>query len=223
MRHALILGLLLLAGCDAYFVEDYRERFPIVVQRETPVLLVTFVPNRAELAAEESARLDAFLAGYVARNSGPLRLTAQRAAAADGLAVERLALLEGRAVAAGIPKSQVELGLAEGKPGAGDAVVTFERYMAQVPECGDWSKNTASDWTNSPSSNFGCATQRYVGLMTADPQDLLRAQGAQSHDNAKLADTLAKYRAGAPTVAAEQTPTSWKGYFNPSVGAGLAQ
>jgi pilus assembly protein CpaD len=223
MRHALLAGLLLLAGCETYFVEDYRERYPIVVQRETPVLLVTFVPDRAELAAEEAARLDAFLADYVARNSGPLKLTARRGPAADRLAVERLAALEQRAIAAGIPKSRVELGLADGRAGVGDAVLAFERYMAQVPECGDWSKNTAVDWTNTPSSNFGCATQRYVGLMAADPQDLLRAQGTAAHDNAKLADTLTKYRTGAGTVAAEQNPTSWKGYFNPTVGAGLAQ
>jgi pilus assembly protein CpaD len=223
MRYVILAALIFVAGCDSYYVGDYRERFPIIVQRDAPVLLVSFLPNRAELAAEEARRVDAFLADYVARNSGPLRLTAQRVGTADRLALDRLAALESRALAAGIPKASIELGLGDTGSRTADAVATFERFTAQVPECGDWTKSTSDDWTNSPSSNFGCATQRYVGLMAADPQDLLRARALGSHDNAKLADTLGKYRTGQPTVATPQEPTAWKDYFNPTVGAGGAQ
>src|SRR5689334_16962285 len=146
MRYALLAIFVLTAGCETYDVGDYRERFPVVVQHETPVLLVSFVPNRTELAPEEAAHLDAFLAGYAARNSGPLKFTAQRAAPTDRLALDRLAALQARAIAAGIPKSRIELGFGERQSGAGDIVVSFERYLAQVPECGDWRKNTANDW-----------------------------------------------------------------------------
>lgn len=223
MRYAFLAALMFVAGCDSYYVGDYRERFPILVQRDTPVLLVSFLPNGAELAPEEARRVDAFLADYAVRNSGPLKVTAQRVGTVDRLALDRLAALEARALAAGIPKASIALGLGDAKTGTADAVATFERFTAQVPECGDWSKSTTDDWTNTPSSNFGCATQRYVGLMTADPQDLLRARTPGPHDNAKLADTLAKYRAGQPTVANPQEPSSWKNYFNPTVGAGGAQ
>jgi pilus assembly protein CpaD len=223
MRYALFATILVLAGCDSYYVGDYRERFPVVVQREAPVLLVSFVPHRTELAPDEAARVDAFLADYAARNSGPLQLTAQRGAPADRLPVERLGALEARAIAAGIPKSRVELRLGDRGAGTGDAMLTFERYTAQAPECGDWSKNTADDWTNTPSSNFGCATQRNIGLMTADPKDLLRGQPVGSHDGAKLADTLGKYRSGSPTVAGKQDATSWKDFFDISTGSVKAQ
>jgi pilus assembly protein CpaD len=223
MRILLSVMLLVLAGCDTYPVGDYRERFPVLVQRETPVLLVSFVPGRADLAAGEGARVDSFLSEYAARNSGPLKVSVPRSATVDRVVVERLAVVEARAVAAGIPKSRVELGAVDAR-GTGDAaVVTFERYVAQVPECADWSKNTATDWTNTPSSNFGCATQRYVGLMAADPQDLLRTPAVGSHDAAKLADSLGKYRTGAPTVAGKQDWTLWKDFFNPSTGAAAGQ
>jgi pilus assembly protein CpaD len=223
MRYVMLALLVLTAGCETYYADDYRERFPVVVQRQTPVLLVSFVPNRTELAPDEAARLDTFLAGFAAQNSGSLKLTAQHGAPTDRLALDRLAALQGRAVAAGIPKSRIELGFGERQSSAGDVVASFEYYTAQVPDCGDWSKNTAIDWTNTPSSNFGCATQRYIGLMAADPQDLLRGQAIGSHDDAKLADTLVKYRSGAPTVAAKQDPTLWKGFFDPSTAGVKSQ
>jgi pilus assembly protein CpaD len=219
MRSIVVATALLLAGCETYYVADYQERFPVAVQRETPLLLVAFRPGATELAPDEAARLDAFLHGYRLQHSGPLTVTAASAGAANRLAVERLGAIEARAIAAGIPKSFVALALADPSPGAGDAVVTYERYTAQVPECGDWTKNVAADWTNTPSSNFGCATQRNFGLMTADPKDLLANRGPGTRDATHMSDQIGKWRTGAPTVATPQEPSSWKGYFNPATGA----
>jgi pilus assembly protein CpaD len=203
--HRLLLALLpalLVAGCYGAYVEDHRTRFPVVVARDAPVLLLSFPSGGSQLAAEETARLDAFLAGYRERNSGPLRVTAQRAAEFDRLAIERLVAVERRAVAAGIPKEQVEVGLADGRTPVANVVLAYERYVAQVPECGDWTKLTTIDRTNTPSSNFGCASQRYLGLMASDPQDLLRARSPSlAHDPGKITDTFTKYRAGQPTPA----------------------
>jgi pilus assembly protein CpaD len=219
MRRMILAAVLLLSACEAYHVGDYRERFPIAVQRDTPVLLLTFEPNRAELGQDATARLDRFLASYMQQNSGPLTITAQRVPGNDRLAFERLHVVERRAVAAGIPKSVVHTTLGDGGTPGGDAVLTFERYTAQVPECGDWTKNSAVDWTNTPSSNFGCATQRYIGLMAADPRDLAAGRAAGARDAAHMSDQIGKWRAGAPTVATPQDPTAWKNYFNPTTGA----
>jgi pilus assembly protein CpaD len=216
MRRLLLAAPILLSACDTYWVGDYRERFPVTVQRETPLLLVAFAPNRAELPSEERARLDVFLAGYLAQNSGPLKVAARRAGPSDRLAIERLVAIEARAVALGIPKSLVETGLANGRGEVGDVTVTYERYTAQVPECGDWSKNTAVDWTNTPSANFGCATQRYVGLQVADPRDLIAARGQGVRDAAHMSDQLAKYRTGAPTIAQQHDWTNWRQFFTVS-------
>ena len=207
MRRTLSLAaLLLLSGCYGDYVENYGDRFPITVAREAPVLLLGFPAGSARLSGEDAARLDAFLAGYANRPNGTLRVTAQRGNDVDRLAVERLVEIERRAIALGVPKAFIELGLADGRTPVANVVVAYERYVAQIPECGDWSKHTAWDATNSPGSNFGCATQRYVGQMAADPKDLVVARGYDPHDPERTSDALRKYKAGYNTVTILRVP-----------------
>jgi pilus assembly protein CpaD len=202
MRKVLVAALALcVTGCYGTYVDDYRARFPVAVERDQPVLLVNFAPNSARLDRDEAARIDSYLLDYRARNSGPLRVSAQGVLSGDRLASERLAALEARAVALGIPKSALDLRIVQTRPAA-DAAIYYERYTARVPECGDWSKNESADATNTPTSNYGCATQRYLGLMVADPKDLLQSRTPGDHDTMRMSDQIRKYRVGAPTGAA---------------------
>ena len=199
MRKVLVAALAFgLAGCYGTYVEDYRARFPVTVERDQPVLLVNFAPNSARLDKDEAARIDSYLIDYRSRSSSPLRVSAQGVLPADRLASERLAALEHRAVALGIPKSALELHIIQTRPAA-DAALSYERYVARVPECGDWSKNEVADATNTSTSNYGCATQRYLGLMAADPKDLLQSRAPGDHDTMRMSDQIRKYRVGAPT------------------------
>jgi pilus assembly protein CpaD len=201
MRRTLSLAaLLLLSGCYGDYVENYGDRFPITVAREAPVLLLGFPAGSARLAGEDAARLDAFLAGFADRPNGTLRVTAQRGTDVDRLAVERLVEVERRAIALGVPKAFIELGLADGRTPVANVVVAYERYVAQIPECGDWSKDVTWDRTNTPSSNFGCATQRYVGQMAADPKDLVEARGYGPHDPERTSDVLRRFKTGTNSI-----------------------
>jgi pilus assembly protein CpaD len=182
MRSFALAATLLLCGCYGDYVEDYRERFPITVARDAPVLLLGFPAGSAELSNEDAGRLDAFLAEYASRSNGRLRVTAQRGNDAERLAVERLVAVERRAVGAGVPKAFLDLGLADGRTPVANVIVAYERLVAKVPECGDWSKEVSLDRTNTPGSNFGCSTQRYVGLMAADARDLSGPRGYAASD-----------------------------------------
>jgi len=201
MRKAVALAVTLaLTGCYGTYVDDYSARFPVTVERDQPVLLVSFPPNSAALDNDEAARIDAYLVRYRTQNSGPLHISAQGVLPGDRLAGERIATLEHRAVALGIPKSSLDLRITQSRPAA-DAAMSYERYTARVPECGDWTKNEVVDATNTPTSNFGCATQRYLGLMVADPKDMLQSRIPGDHDTMRMSDQIRKYRAGAPTAA----------------------
>ncbi len=62
---------------------------------------------------------------------------------------------------------------------AGDdlnAVISFTANMINVPDCGDWSTSGTYNLANVPQGNFGCSTQRNLGLMIANPGDLKSAQ-----------------------------------------------
>ena len=52
--------------------------------------------------------------------------------------------------------------------------ISYMRYVAEAPDCGqDWSENLARTYQNTPYPNFGCATQRNLAVMVANPADLL--------------------------------------------------
>lgn len=57
-------------------------------------------------------------------------------------------------------------------PGTVRVVVT--RMTASVPGCPDYSRQYTPDWSQSTSSNYGCATNSNLAAMVADPGDLVR-------------------------------------------------
>ena len=62
------------------------------------------------------------------------------------------------------------------------AVIRRERYVVTLPPCPDWSKPAAGagDFTNTASSNFGCADAVNLGLMVATPADLVGSPSGRS-------------------------------------------
>jgi len=87
-------------------------------------------------------------------------------------------------------------------PPGGDAVppnallVTVERYVVTPPDCPNWTKSPSDDHENAAASNFGCANATDLGLMVADPRDLVigRGMGPESAEHASLA--IQRYREG---------------------------
>jgi pilus assembly protein CpaD len=72
--------------------------------------------------------------------------------------------------------------------------VVVGRYLVTTPRCPDWTKQPGLDSANRRSSNFGCATTSNLGLMVADPGDLVQGQTMGPSDGAKGASSVNKYR-----------------------------
>jgi pilus assembly protein CpaD len=70
------------------------------------------------------------------------------------------------------------------------------RYVVTTPNCPDWSKSASFDPSNVVSSNFGCATATNLGLMVADPGDLVRGRSAGPSDGTYGARAIRSYREG---------------------------
>ena len=71
--------------------------------------------------------------------------------------------------------------------------VVVGRYLVTTPRCPDWSKQPGLDSANRRSSNFGCATTSNLGLMVADPGDLVHGQAMGPSDGQKGAKPINKY------------------------------
>ena len=95
----------------------------------------------------------------------------------------------------------------------GSIRVVVSRMRADVPHCPDWSRDSTNDLTANTSSNYGCAINRNLAAMVANPADLVRgAPGTGTVDAAVSYKAIDTYRKKAPTGAGELTaaPTGAK-------------
>jgi pilus assembly protein CpaD len=79
--------------------------------------------------------------------------------------------------------------------------VSYFRYIAQPPNCGDWSTNLAYDPMNLPYPNLGCANQRNLAEMVANPADLLGPRSETARPSERRDQVWSKYVQGQPTGA----------------------
>lgn len=75
------------------------------------------------------------------------------------------------------------------------AEIVVTAYAVQLPACPNWSRDPAADPGNLPLSNLGCANAVNLGLMVADPRDLVGDRPFGAADGTREADAIARYRA----------------------------
>lgn len=205
-------ALAIVSGCTEPVATDYREKYPLSAYPTTVVAGVHVVGSRIAFANDEETRFNALVAGYLDRGHAPITVSAPRAARSAGAEAVRA-----RLIAAGVPPRDIQVALTE--QGSSDIVtVTYERYEAVLPTCGDWSSPPGYNPYNDVSSNFGCALQRDIGLMAADPADLVHARQAAPVDAQNASRVIQRYRAGAPTWGTPNPPQAYGNSENQSAG-----
>lgn len=181
------------AGC----APQTSQWSPAEAPRDVKVTLVRmahavqFRPNEDRLNPTEAARLGAFIrdqnVGYgdqilLVGGDGVLAQRRQEAIAAvfarSGLRVVRDVQIEGVS------------------PAPNELRVVVSRHVVTPPACPNWSKRADDDFGNTVNSNFGCTTQTNLGLMVADPGDLLAGQTLGPADGELSAFRVESYRHG---------------------------
>ncbi len=76
------------------------------------------------------------------------------------------------------------------------------RHLVQLPPCPNWSMASNPNYGNRQGSNFGCATATNLGLMVADPADLLAGRNLGPSDGTQQVLSIQRYRSGTPTPLA---------------------
>lgn len=199
---ALMLALaLLVSACSA----DTTHWTPAASPKANRVELVplthdvAFPAARAEMDAAARDRLRDFLArhevGYgdrlyvIAATGAPSPLAVRRAEAlALDLARQGLA-----------PKVLPSAEWAGAPEGDGAVRVLVHRFVVAPPNCPDWRKPAHADYGNTEASNFGCATATNLGLMVADPRDLIEGRDEGLADGERAAAAIKRYREGKET------------------------
>ncbi len=82
--------------------------------------------------------------------------------------------------------------------------IVLERYVVTPPPCPDWSRRSGHDYSNQPHSNFGCATETNLGLMIANPRDLVKGRKLGPADGIHQSEGIGRYREGQLTELQEE-------------------
>ena len=175
--------------------------------------VIYFETDRDEIRADQNDRLLAFLEAVGPGLQDRVRLEGHADERATelynlDLAARRIESVKKFLVSFGVDKHNIEASaFGEEIPLSSESSesawaknrrveIVLERYVVTPPACPDWSRRSGRDYTNQPHSNFGCATETNLGLMIADPRDLVRGRSLGSADGVHQAAGVARYREG---------------------------
>lgn len=187
---------------------------PLPQPQTVPVELghrVAFATDRAELSPGETARLRRFLAELPPDRRLSARVVGhadQRAATRynDALSARRAETVAAMLRSAGIDPVSITLaplgerlasasqddvpGLARDR----QLEVLVSTSDVVLPGCPDWSRDPGYDPRNEAMSNLGCANAFNLGLMVADPADLVTGAPTMPADATREAEAILRYR-----------------------------
>ena len=218
VRHArpLVQGMMLaalaatLAACNTTVATDttggipqsYRDRHPIAVKEGKKTLTLFVGPGRGGLSAMQRAEVLAFARNWRRDATGGVTIDrpvggANERAASDTLK-EALSII----VQAGVPNSGIGI---RPYPADGDRSAPLRlRYpliTAEAGPCGLWPddlgpSNDPKHFENRQYYNFGCASQRNLAAMVANPHDLVQPRAETPPYTAKRTFAIDKWRKG---------------------------
>jgi len=217
----LLIAAFLLAACTPEF-EEWNDAAPPVAKKSTVEWSVAnhelrFTPDSRWLAPGELSRLDAFLTDIDIRR--PVHVYVQTGGTgvsktlSDSRTATMHALLRARGVMA--RERPPEMAMGETPNVGGDnpdtAALLIGHYVVSTPGCPDLSTLMIGSYSNEQSSNLGCANQINLGLMVADPRDLVRGRNEGMARSEREIRTIAGYREGILPALPEQGSSSLSG------------
>jgi len=209
---ALIAVLLIgtsLGGCirsprfqAPFTLANPNERYPIAVHEGEVAIDLAVYRGSAGLNPSQKAQLYSFLRDYKQQAVETLLIRAPSGGPNETAVLHAYDQVRAAMRAAGIPAGEVKIEpyYSNGDPAA-PLRVSYLQYVADPPDCPDWSENVARDPQNMPWPNMGCATQRNLAVAVANPEDLIRPRGETPRPGERRDVVWGKYVAGEPTIS----------------------
>jgi pilus assembly protein CpaD len=152
------------------------QRHPIVVSQQPANLAVRVARGSSGLTPHQRAHIVDFLNKYRGGDTGNGKLTINVPSGSPNELAALHAVADLRDILRdyGLDDTRVAI-----KPYHTDGEpqppirVSYARFVAEGPHCGQWPTNLADDPTNLPYPNFGCANQRNFAVQVANPADLI--------------------------------------------------
>lgn len=183
---------------------DPSQRHPILVSQKPTHMQIRVSRGSSGLSPAQRADVLDFAARWRAMDAGNSRLViaAPSGSANEVAAMHAVQDIRGLLDENGFQESSISV---EAYHEDGDPQppirVSYLRYVAEAPECGNWPNNLAEQRDNVPYANFGCALQRNLAAQIANPADLLGPRSETARSGERRGVHWDKYLKGEPTGA----------------------
>jgi pilus assembly protein CpaD len=103
--------------------------------------------------------------------------------------------------ASGMPPQSIQMRTYPAQSSVATVRISYPKITAQAGPCGIWPEDIGPSMTrdhdeNRPYWNFGCATQRNLAAMVAEPADLVQPRAETAAYTARRTTVIEKYRVG---------------------------
>lgn len=189
---------------------DPEQRHPILVSQQPATLNLHISANADGLTPMQRGRVLEFASHSQASDSGDSRIviSAPGGSANEGAAMQAADEVRKLMLETGYSPTTISVEAYHASGRDAPLKLSYMRYVAQAPNCGqDWSENLARAYQNTPYPNMGCAAQRNLAVMVANPADLLGPRTMTSRDSNRRDQMYSKYVKGQPLGASEEAQT----------------
>jgi pilus assembly protein CpaD len=184
------------------------ERHPILVSQQPSTLSLRVPRGSSGLTAQQRSQLAQFFDKYRAIDAGNSKIVVSVPSGSPNEVAAMRAVADMRDILSDSGFSDTSVSV---EPYHNDAEpqppvrVQYLRYIAEGPECGRWTDNLAESPQNLAYQNFGCAQQKNLASMIANPADLLGPRTMSPSSADRRAIILDKYTKGEITSAARSS------------------
>lgn len=165
---------------------DPAQRHPILVSQQPRSIDISVAPHARRLSPRQRADVLDFVHRARASDAGNSRLVIQVPGGGDNEIAAMDTASEIRRIMSdnGFAASSITVEAYNGGRLNAPVRVSYLTYVADAPSCGHWPTNLADQRDNANYHNFGCASQRNLAAMIANPADLIgpRTEGERLSD-----------------------------------------
>jgi pilus assembly protein CpaD len=187
---------------------DYRLRHPIVIQEADRTVEVLVGTRRGGLTASQRADVTAFAEAWLHEGTGGIAVDLPTATPNSYAANQTLHEIESIFAAVGVPANAVKV--REYRPEDPRQLATiklnYPKIVADAGPCGVWPEDLGPTFKNriyqenKPYYNLGCAYQRNMAAMVANPSDLIQPRPETPNSATRRSTVLTKYGKSEPTA-----------------------
>jgi len=204
-----------LAGCFSHHVaqqepypDDYRQRHPITLKEQQHTVEVFVGRNRGGLNATQRADVLSFAQTWRREATSGIIIDVPHSPRIDRAAAGSLHEVEAILAASDVPRKAVYVRSYRAlDPTLAAIKLNYAKIAADAGPCGLWPHDLGVSLDrayteNQPYWNLGCASQRNLAAMVANPSDLVQPRGEEPTYTARRSVMIDHYRKGENPSAA---------------------